>query len=469
MSEYMRPRALRASALALFIVLFQVAGMAQAAQAAPAGAAPAGAAAPVAKALDLEAARAGALKSSAALRKAGIAVDSALATEAVQRAAALPSLGASLSLAPQLSGGATSSSGATSYGSISASLSSSMTIWNGGKNAILLAIDALATEAARASAREAYFSAVEDADTAYYAALSARDAADAAKADLDAAALSLSIAQAKLETGTITKAALLKAQAELASKETALGLARNSLQSAMVKLSSITGQGLPFELAAVDFDSYAELMSRLSELDDSGLEAFVGAASASGLKNNPSIATAKATVDKARLAMDSAKADYLPTVSASASAGAKYAIAGTLTPSLSIGISASIPLDYWSAAPALKVKELALGSAGLDLEEARRSLELEVRTAAYSWVAASRTVSSAAKALEYAESNYESVLENYKLSLVAASELSDAALLVSTDRNSLNAAKYGFLKAFAALRSLAGIEKDADLVGLLKE
>lgn len=411
-----------------------------------------------------------AMKKSAELKKAGISVESALAAEEAQKASTLPSLQASASLSgisASLAPGTSPLSG--SPGTISAGLSSSVKLWDGGQAAILLEIDRLATSAARSAAREAYFALLEEADDAYYAVLAGRDSVEAARSDLEASDLSLSIAKAKLETGVITRADLLKVQAEAASKETALSQATHSLQSAMMQLASMTGLSLPFELAPVDFDSLSGLMERLAAIEDSALEDFVGSVQDSGLKNNPSIGSAQLAADKARLAIDSVRNQYGPSVSASASGSAKYAIAGDPSVSLSLGITASLPLDAWNREPALKAKELALETATVGLDEAKRSLELEVRTAAYSWVASARSVRSSAKAFEYAESNYEAVLESYRLSLAGVSDLSDATILVSTSKNTLNASKYAFLKAFAALKSLAGIERDADLVGLLKE
>lgn len=452
----------------MFVAVLALAGLGAQASAAIAGAAAASAtaAAAAAKTTSLDEVRAAALKKSAALRKAGISVESALTAEQIQANEALPSLSASASAALSPLSLADGSAG---WGSASVGLSSSVPLWDGGRGEILLSIDRLSTKAARSAARVAYFSALEDADAAYYAVLSGKDSVTAALNDLDNASLGLALAKAQLEAGVSTKADLLKAQAEAASKETVLSQARQALQSATMKLSSITGLALPLEPAAVDFDSWSAVMARLADISDPALEAFVAKVQASGLENNPSIASAQLAADKARLSIDSAKADYMPSVSASASSGLKYSIGATepLSPSLSLGVSAALPLDYWSRGPGVKAKELALESSSIDLDEAKRGLELDVRTAAYSWLAASRSARSSAKALEYSESNYATVLESYKLSLVTASDLSDAALLVSNNRNSLNAARYQFLNALSSLKTLAGLESDGLLAGLV--
>lgn len=421
---------------------------------------PAAAATPVTLALT----RQKVLERSATLKKAGIAVDSALLAEKGESHAFLPSVSAgakaSLSYAP--------SSGATEPVSFSGSANLSVTqpIWDGGAHAILLAIDKLATKEAQAAARAALLSALETADSAYYAVLAGKDALAASQSDLDAARASLDLAEAKLEAGIITKAELLKAKAEAAAAETGRSQGRRALQAATMKLSSLTGLPLPLEVASVDFASYDKLMRALSDLDDDGLEALVAKVGASAAVGNPSLAKALCASGRAKLSADKAKAGYLPSVSASFSNGLSFAESG-VGYSGGFSVAASIPLDFWNTAVAVSAAGLSADSSLVDYEEAKRQLELDIRTAVYDWVSTARSIYSSKQALDYAESNYESVLESYRLSLSSASDLSDAAALVSTDRKAWNQARYDFLLGLSALRSLAGYEDDALLAGLV--
>ncbi len=452
----MRNNYIRSIYLVLLALVGLWAGGGLWAQTAPTGATPTGAT--VSGGISLAQARAAVLARSRDLRKAGIAVESALLVEKGQAYAALPGVtattGAKLGLAatPSLSG--------------SAGITVSQTIWDGGSGRILAAIDALSTKAARAEARAAYFSALETADLAWYGVLAQEEAVRAARSDLEAASASLALAQAKLEAGIITKAELLKAQAESAAAETGLGQASLSLRAGRAKLASLTGLSLPAELPGLDFGAYEGLMRRLAGLDEAGLEGLVQSLWTLAAANNPSLASASLAQDTARLQTDKAKAGYLPSISAAFANGLSLAEAGT-SYSGSLSVTASLPLDLWNTALAVKEKSLAAEASALDLEEGRRGLELELAQAVYTWASASRSVFSSCKALDYAESNYTSVLESYRLSLVSASALSDAASLVSTDRKAWNSARYTFLESLAALRTLTGQEDEGLLARMV--
>ena len=463
----MRSIAIRTIASFMAIcIIGAVAAQGAAAQAAPAGtgaetsaasaasAASASAAVPVTLALT----RQKILERSASLRKAGIAVDSALLAEKGEGYAFLPTVqaGAKVSLAY----------GSTAALSGSANLSVTQPIWDGGAHAILLAIDKLSTASARASARAALLSALETADSAYYAVLACRDALAATQSDLDAAGASLALAEAKLEAGIIAKTELLQVKAAEAASETNVSQARRALQAATMKLASLTGLPLPLEVAGVDFSSYDGLMDRLSDLGDDGLEALVSKVSAAAETGNPSLQVALYASDRAKLSADKARTGYLPSVSASWSNGLSFAGSG-VDYSGGLSISASIPLDFWNTAVDVSAAGLSARSSLIDYEESKRQLELDIRTSVYDWTSAARSIRSSKQALDYAESNYESVLESYRLSLSSASDLSDAAALVSTDRKAWNQARYDFLLGLSALRSLAGLEDDAALAGLV--
>ena len=75
--------------------------------------------------------------------------------------------------------------------------------------------------------------------------------------------------------------------------------------------------------------------------------------------------------------------------------------------------------------------------------------------------------SSSAKALDYAQSNYENVLEQFKLSSATTSDLSTAEALVSADETALITARYGFLSDLSALAVLAGLEDTSKLAALV--
>ena len=141
------------------------------------------------------------------------------------------------------------------------------------------AIGKLATKSARQEARSAYFDAVLSADQAYYGVLEANAAMEAALSDLAASRAHQVITQAKFDSGMVIKASLMEAQAETASKETALSQARKTLAVAKSSLKSITGSDA--QPAAIDQATYQRMLDRLMGLGETETAALVAALRAS--------------------------------------------------------------------------------------------------------------------------------------------------------------------------------------------
>ena len=416
--------------------------------------------------LSLTKARELAIANSKTVQKTLLAVDSSLLAEKAQTYTMLPQV--SLSLAGELDYPTALSSGLGSAVSASASLALSQIIYDGGEGAILAAIDRLATESAREKARAAYGEVLAATDDAYYSALEAQAAVEAAESDLSASNIHLSIAQAKYESGIVIKSAVLEAQAETAAKETALSQARRSLLVASAKLKSLTGQaGKPL---GVDFSGYEALMAKISALDDGAVDGLISCLYALGIAGNPGLAVSSLAASQAQKEIDVAKTGYLPEASVVLSQGASYTGYGGLDlvskGSLSVGVK--IPLDFFATKNAVQSKTIAARQASLDKEETANTLNLEIQSAVYELVADVRSVASSQKALDYAESHYRGVLELYKLSKAASSELSDAELLVSANRSSLISARYSFLSCLSTLKTLAGSQNDSLILSLIQ-
>ncbi len=415
--------------------------------------------------LSLEKARQLALAKSNTIQQALLSVDSSLLAEKAQRYELLPQA------ALGLSGGITYPAGSTSTvadsATVTASFSLSQTIYDGGENAILLAIDKLATESARKEARTAYLDALESTDSAYYAVLEAQAVVEAAESDLSASKAHQAIAQAKFDSGIVIKALVMEAQAETASKETALSQARRTLAVAKAKLKSVTGSTLAPE--AVDFSRYDTLMETLMSFDDSSTDAFIAKLQASALANNPALAVSSLALSQAEKEVEAAKTGYLPSVTAGWTHAASYEAAGLdLASKGSLSLSVSIPLDGYVTKNTVQAKTIEARKTALTLNSDIEDLSLSIQSAAYDLISAARSVFSSRKALEYAESNYEVELELFRLSKASSSDLSDAELLVSSNRSSLISARYTFLNGLTSLRNLAGLDSEALLLSLMQ-
>jgi outer membrane protein len=418
--------------------------------------------------LTLQKARELALARSATLRSAGLAVDAASLAAQAQGYSALPavtaSAGGSFEYGRVAAGSA--SSGATAA-SATMQLSASQPLFDGGKTSDLVKKYGLATEAARETLRSTRVTTLVQADSAFYALLEATASVDAAASDLDAARLRQTLAQAKIDAGILSKSDYLQTQADTAGYETALILARKTLASARSKMASLTGLPASTQFEQIDFASYDALLARLRSLDEVAIDKLAGDVAALAKATSPTLNGYDLSSRQATLALAIAKKSYFPAVAAGVSQNLSYGGSAGLSSAGSISLTASMNLDLWLTRNAVDAASVAAAQAQLAGSQGETDLDLAVVQALYEWLGSAGSISSSAKALDYAQSNYENVLEKFKLSSATVSDLSTAEALVSADKNALIAARYGFLANLSTLSGLAGLEDAGRLVALV--
>jgi len=413
-------------------------------------------------AINLQKARELTLSRSSTLRKASLAVSVASLAGQAQGYAALPAITAS-------------ATGSLGYGGdvpsfqdglgAKATLSASETVFNGGKTGDLVKKYGYATEAAQETLRATRLSLIGQADSAYFAVLEAAASVDAAASDLEAAKLRLNLAKTKAEVGALSKFDYLQSESDKAGYETALITAKKTLSSAQVKLASLTGLPASTSLKPVDFSQYDSLRDKFSRLDEAAIESIATKYKNLAKANNPTLSTYSLASKQAKLAVNIATKSYLPTLVAGYSHSvSRSGSSSETTSSGSLSLTASVSLDLWNTKNAVDQAALLEAQANLDGDQSQTDLDLSVDQTVYEWLASALSLQSSSKALEYAQSNYENVLEKFKLSSATASDLSTAEALVSTDKKALIAAQYSFLLNLSTLRGYAGIEDEAKLL-----
>jgi len=173
-----------------------------------------------------------------------------------------------------------------------------------------------------------------------------------------------------------------------------------------------------------------------------------------------------------------AQRGYSPTVSMSFSTGLNYNPnnsnvvstgygSGLKQTGGSLSVSASIPLDFWTTANTVAKYKIARDQASLDLASASDQTETELQSDLIDTLSNAETVLSSRRAVDYAEKNYELIQEGYRLNSNSITDLTTASALLSTNRNSLIAAQYGFLSSLSTLRSLGAIDDEQKLIAML--
>ncbi|HUX37831.1 MAG TPA: TolC family protein [Rectinemataceae bacterium] len=404
-----------------------------------------------------------ALSRSSALHTALLSTDEAALAEKRLSQELLPSFEASAA------SGASLAQGGSLLPSVSASISASQLIWDGGRYGVEAAIDALTTKGARASARSALLAAEADVDSAYYAVLEAEAGIEAASQDLAAAKDRLALAQARTDAGIASRVDLLSAQSEAATAQTSLVQARRDSSIARARLASLTGIDPGASLSELDGAKVESLATRLAALDAAAIQALADRLVGLSQASNPDMAAARFASEAAARQVDLAKSDGLPSLSAQASQSLDWNPAtGNLSSTPSVGLQASLAIAPWTVASSIKSAAIEAQKASLASEQSARTVELDLRESLFNLIADAEAVGSDKLALDYAEESYSAVLESYKRSAASVSSLSDAAASVGASRKALIEAHYGLLQELSSLSALVG-DEGATFAGSLGE
>jgi len=421
--------------------------------------------------INLEQARVLALLNSRTLARYNLAVRNNLLSERIHGYSNLPSfsLGASASTSLWTSDGIPQNLARDSF-SAGLSFSVSYTLWNGGRNAILNAINSLNTEISRQDALAEYYAVLNAADSLYYAVLEAAAALEAAESSLATATLSFEIAEIRRESGMISQATFLQVLAEKAGRETTRNQSQRDLAVANLRLMDLLGLTQTPVLEPVDFDAHEDLILLLSNSGGIALDRLFTALWSQVQSRNPAMIRASLSSQRSERNVGLATRDYSPTLSASLSTGLfSYTINGGFEPfgRGGLSLSANFPIDVWVTAANVERQRIAQEQAALDQRIAISSLDIELRTLILDLVSQAGLILSSRRALDYAMMHFDFVLELYRLAGNSPADLSDAETLVRNSRNQLSRSKFSFLTGLSRIRSIGVFDTDEEIIALI--
>lgn len=408
-----------------------------------------------AETMKLDEARRAALAASETVKQAALAVNSLKLGEKSAAAGFLPSLSADAGI----SGSVADSAIATTT---RAGLSASQPLFSGGAKIAALKSAQKESGLAEAQLSSARLAALAELDTRFLNALETASTYEADLEDLKAAELRLRIAEAKREAGALSEIDYLSALSTWASAKTTATQTKYSANAARRTLSSYLGQDV--EPSVPDDAIYDRIVAALRVEAENNFDAFALSLYAQAADFNPDIAQKRLSVDIAALAVATSRADFFPSVTASASYSTSVSDGTVTTSDPTFGLTASIPLfpiSDRSAAVSAAKNDVAVSRSALALEE--EDLRLSVYTKTLDILSAADRIQSAEAAVSYAERNYELALEKFKLSALSASELADAEATLSTARLQAITSRFDLYTATGELARLLGLEDEAAL------
>lgn len=184
-------------------------------------------------------------------------------------------------------------------------LSLNMTLFNGGQSLYDIQTAKANVAAAEASGVSQDFQVALDVSQQFYNALAARESEDAARAQLALAEQQLRYSAIRVQSGVATKSDSLRSLIQLGNAQLALLTAQTNLRAADASLTRMIGSDVTVTAAPAD--------TTLPPLDSLALDTTALARLAD---NGPAVRQAQSSLEAARASRRSARAPYLPTITA---------------------------------------------------------------------------------------------------------------------------------------------------------
>jgi outer membrane protein len=384
-----------------------------------------------------------ALKNNIQVQKSKIGVSEAKVDLLTAKAAQLPSLDGSVSQTfsnsrvPGLSGSYHNSSNVTGRYSVS----SSMTLWNGGritKNIEQQGLQVQLQELSSSSTENDITTAITQ---AYLNILYANEAVKISKQTVESSEAQLKRAKQLLDAGSTARNDYAQVETQLSSDKYSLTAAQNSLDQAKLTLKQL-----------LELDINEELNIAFPEISDEAVLQPIGDKNQiynTALSSRPEIKSGQMNIKVAELSRDRSKAAYYPTVSLSGSIGTgnlynsneKFTtqLGNSLTQSL--GVTVSIPIfNNRQTRSAVEKAEYAIKNAQLDYTAAQKTLLKTIETT-YQDVVSSQSKYVAAKdKVKSSEVSYSLINDQFNLGMKNTVELLNA-------KNTYLSAQMEFLQA----------------------
>lgn len=353
-------------------------------------------------------------------------------------------------------GSMTSSSNKVSYNG-SYGINANWTVWNGGRNTNTIKQNKLAEQMAELDVEQQANSIQEQIAQLYVQVLYETEAVHVCEEIIKASELQRDRAKAMVDVGILARVDWVQLDAQVSQDQFSLAQAQSQLANFKLQLRQLLEihDDEPFEVAVPEV-SDEKVMSLVPNE-----QAVYNAA----LESRPEIQSSKLNIESSELAISSARAAYMPTVSLTAGIGSSNS-SGQHTEftrqiktnlSNSIGLTVSVPLfDNFQARTNIRKAKYALQSSELSLQEQQKQLYSTVES---HWLNATTSQQQYVYALANVKSmqeSYDLVSEQFGLGLKNIVELTTGKNNLLQAQQQLLQTKYTTLLNLALLHFYAG-------------
>jgi outer membrane protein TolC len=307
----------------------------------------------------------------------------------------------------------------------------------------------------------------------YFNVLEALDLLKIMEQQISSVQTTLESAQVKFDMGMISKADLLRFQADRAAKETDMILRKNRLQLAIQDFKNTLQYKDNFTLEPVEIEETA--IARLESLPYAHIETIIQTCIELMNKQNFTLQTLKQSKKIASTSVLMTGGNFLPSIQLSISKTWQKSWDETMkaadvnyNDSEEIRLSASLPLfpvinnaaDYASARK--KQKKVSY-----ELISAQNSIELAIESAVLTLVSNAKTVSQADISLRYADEFYQQMEERFRNGMISGTDLLDAEVMLKNAKFAKTNGLYNFLKSKSTLMKLISLENESEMYQIL--
>lgn len=289
---------------------------------------------------------------------------------------------------------------------------------------------------------------------AYYKLLQCRDMVEVETESVNTLQAHLDNVNAQYHVGTVAKSDVLRTQVQLANAQQALVTRQNDYDVAMASLNNLIG--LPTD---TKIDIKDELKYQKYELTLEECEKYA-------LLYRPDLMAAERQAGSAEAAKNAARAGYLPQINAVATKAftGEHGLNHDHSDTWTVGFSAS--WNFWDnniTSAQVQQKKAAWKKAEEMYLKTLESVQLDVRTAYLSLLAAEKNIFTTSVAVEQAQDDYKIAQVRYNAGVGTNLDVMDAEEKLNSVQNTYITALYNYNTSKAALDRAMGIKVDLDV------
>ncbi len=351
----------------------------------------------------------------------------------------------------------------------SLNISASQPLFNGGKVFLSSQIAESTYKIKKAAWRSKLLEVATNTQMKYYSVQSNREMVKALEKSLEQSTTSLTIAQAKYETGLLSNAELLQMRSEKLSKELDLINMRNAYVLSKLELADYAGITGDFEIEDFSATAFDDLLAAVNNLSPAQQQLLEERLLKLGEENNPTLQISQIGINNARKARLLAAGNFLPSLNLSYSYSWDNSnINEDFEGSSTLGLLASVPifpladnaLNYQAARYDLRSSELTY-------ESTRNSIILAIRSSLLNLITSAKAVESARLGSEYAWETWQQMRANFEQGLVSANDLLSIEVMVISSDTSYITSRQKLLESISSLNQLLGLEDKEQLIKII--